>query len=331
MRVGVRDGRVVGWDEAAGAWVVVGEDMLRFLGGGIEAVREAGRTFGSAYREIAAGGPEGLPLEAGSLRCFALWEEHMINGAKGLVREFGSGRIKRVAGAFERITGRVPAAMRPRANYYRDPQFYLGNHRAFVADGATVEWPSFARVLDFELELGIVIARPVKDCGTAEGRAAIGGFVVVNDWTARDTQWDDTRRGTFGGVVKAKTFANGMSSIVVTADEVLPRWRELTGTVTVNGATWARSSTAGPMFDLGTVVAYAARGEQLRPGDVLSSGTLPGLCGLEIGRFPLPGDEVRLDLDLGEGEPISLTGILGTAERRARFTAGSPSTPITMR
>ncbi|MFF0373909.1 fumarylacetoacetate hydrolase family protein [Actinoplanes missouriensis] len=303
----MRDGQLVAWDQVTGAWVVVGDDLLTFLGGGIDAVRDAERAFGDPYRKEAGGGPMGLPLEAASLRCFALWEEHMINGARGMVERFGSPGIRRFARSFERVTGRVPPPMRPRPNFYRDPQFYMGNHRAMHADGATVAWPSFASVLDFECEIGMIIARSVTDCDTTEGRAAIGGFVILNDWSARDTQWDDTRRGTFGGVVKAKTFANSMSAVVVTADEVLPRWRELTGQVTVNGEIWAKSQTKSPMYDLGAVVKYAAHGEHLRPGDVLSSGTIPTLCGLELGRFPARGDEVRLELDLATGEPVTLT------------------------
>ncbi|WP_433830872.1 fumarylacetoacetate hydrolase family protein [Actinoplanes sp. CA-015351] len=311
MRVGVADGRVVGWDPSTGAWVVVGEDLLGFLGGGSSAIREAEGAFGDPYRKESVSGPAGLPMEAASLRCFGLWESHMVNGARGLVAAFASPGVRRVAKVFESVTGNVLPAMRPKANYYRDPQFYMGNHRSMIPDGATLGWPSFAEVLDFELEFGIVIAKPVKDCDAAEGRAAIGGFVIFNDWTARDTQWDDTRRGTFGGVVKAKTFANAMSAIVVTADEVLPRWRELTGRVVVNGENWGEGTTKDPMFDLGAVVKYAARGEWLLPGDVLGSGTIPGLCGLEMGRFPRPGDEVRLELDLAAGAPITLTNRIG--------------------
>jgi 2-keto-4-pentenoate hydratase/2-oxohepta-3-ene-1,7-dioic acid hydratase in catechol pathway len=152
-------------------------------------------------------------------------------------------------------------------------------------------------VLDFELEIGVVIGRPVRDCTAEEGRRAIAGLCIVNDWSARDTQWDDTRNGTFGGVVKAKTFAGAMSAVVVSADEILPRWQSLRGRAAVNGEVWCEGATAGPTFDLGEAVAYAAMGETLLPGDLLSTGTLPGCCGLEIGRFIAPGDTVRLEID----------------------------------
>jgi 2-keto-4-pentenoate hydratase/2-oxohepta-3-ene-1,7-dioic acid hydratase in catechol pathway len=50
-----------------------------------------------------------------------------------------------------------------------------------VGDGDVVRWPSFSRVLDFELELGLVMAGTVRDCSPREGRAAIGGLTVFND------------------------------------------------------------------------------------------------------------------------------------------------------
>ena len=97
--------------------------------------------------------------------------------------------------------------------------------------------------------------------------------------------------------MKAKTFARAMSAVVVTADEVLPRFDQLTGRVFVNDEQWAQSSTAGPLHGLGAAVAYAARGESLGAGDVLSTGTLPGCCGLEMRRFPKAGDVVRLEVE----------------------------------
>ncbi len=315
MKVGMDRGSLVGWDPTTREWVVIGDpwshDVLAFLADGEDAVRAAERAFADAARTLASP-PRGLPFQPRSLRAFALWESHMVSGARGMVAAFGSPLERRAAAAVERLTGRVARPLRPKPNYYRHPQFYMGNHRSVLPDGAVVPWPSFSRVLDFELELGVVLAREVRDCSPEQGWAAIGGFVVMNDWSARDTQWDDTRRGTFGGVVKAKTFAGAMSAVVVTADEVRPRWRELTGRVLVDGELWAHSSTASPQHDLGAAVEYAARGESLGPGDVLSSGTLPGCCGLEMRRFPPPGSEVRLELDLTAGdEPVTLTNTLG--------------------
>ena len=60
---------------------------------------------------------------------------------------------------------------------------------------------------------------------------------------------------------------------------------------------WSESSAADPEHDLGALVAYAADGEPLRPGDLLATGTLPGGCGLELDRWVKPGDTVTLELD----------------------------------
>lgn len=294
------DGRLVGYDDATGQYVAIGDawnqDLLAFLGDGTDAVSEATNLMRARNRTV-TGPPTGLPFAPRSLRAFALWESHMVGAARAFVNHFAPARIRNVVNGFERATGRTFPALRPRRNYYRYPQFYFGNHRSIVGDGDLVAWPSFSRVLDFELELGVVVARTVRDCSASQGRAAIGGFTVFNDWTARDTQWDDTRNGTFGGVFKAKTFAGAMGATVVTADEVLDRWTALRGHVQVNGETWCEGSTASAQHDLGDAVAYAAAGEVLSAGDVLSSGALPGCCGLELGRFVAPGDVVRLEIE----------------------------------
>jgi 2-keto-4-pentenoate hydratase/2-oxohepta-3-ene-1,7-dioic acid hydratase in catechol pathway len=310
VKVGLNEGEVVALDESTGRWVSIGSrwdhDLLAFLAGGRDAVATAEAMFADTNR-VEASSPSGLPFVPTSLRAFALWESHMVNGARGMVAAFAPPVLRRIAQGYKKVAGTVFPPLKPKANYYRDPQYYMSNHRTVLADQVTIAWPLFADVLDFELEIGAVVARAVIDCTPEAGLAAIGGFVVMNDWSARDTQWDDTRNGTFGGVVKAKTFAGAMSAVVVTSDEVLPKFANLTGRVLVNGEQWAQSTTANPLHSLGDAVAYAARGEALGPGEVLSSGTLPGLCGLEMRRFPGPGDIVRLEVD-GLG---SLTNTIG--------------------
>ena len=127
--------------------------------------------------------------------------------------------------------------------------------------------------------------------------AAIGGFVVFNDISARDVQWEEQRRSSFGPVVKTKTFASAMGSVVVTADEVLPDLDDLAGSVVVDGETWATTSTAGMRWSPADWVAWASRGEQIGPGELFTSGTLPSGSGLEIDRWIRPGQTVTLSID----------------------------------
>ena len=72
-----------------------------------------------------------------------------------------------------------------------------------LADGDEMWWPSHTEYLDFELELACVLAsRSPTHAGG--GREAIGGWFVLNDWSARDVQADDARRNVFGPVVKSE-------------------------------------------------------------------------------------------------------------------------------
>jgi 2-keto-4-pentenoate hydratase/2-oxohepta-3-ene-1,7-dioic acid hydratase in catechol pathway len=119
---------------------------------------------------------------------------------------------------------------------------------------------------------------------------------VLNDWSARDVQAEDLRESVFGPVVKSKTFANSIGSDVVTAEE-LPDWRAATGRVRVDGEVWCEGATAGAAHDVGAMLAYASAGERLEPGDVISTGTMPGCCGLELDRWIRVGQTVELEID----------------------------------
>jgi 2-keto-4-pentenoate hydratase/2-oxohepta-3-ene-1,7-dioic acid hydratase in catechol pathway len=109
-------------------------------------------------------------------------------------------------------------------------------------------------------------------------------------------QADDARHNIFGPVIKSKTFANSVGSNVITADE-LPDWTRATGRVRVDGELWCEGTTAGPQHDVGAMLAYASAGERLEPGDVISTGTMPGCCGLELDRWIQPGQVVELEID----------------------------------
>ncbi len=314
MKIGMNGDALVAFDEGDEEWVRIGkpwgEDLLAFLGDGERAVERA-RELLAAEDRLTGSAPSGLPFRPGSLRAFALWEKHMVGGAHGMIERFGTPVERNAVQIYEKLTRKTFPALRMPANYFRYPQYYMSNHRSVLPDRAEVPWPRHAEVVDFELEVGIIVGREVRNCTPAEGLAAIAGFTVMNDLSLRDTQWSDTRQGTFGGVVKSKTWAGAMGSTVVTPEEILPHWNRLTGSVRVNGDLWVRGSTAGSQWGPGDAIAYASRDETLYPGDVLSSGTLPGCCGLELRRFPKPGD--RLDLEIeGIG---TLTTFLGQKEK----------------
>jgi 2-keto-4-pentenoate hydratase/2-oxohepta-3-ene-1,7-dioic acid hydratase in catechol pathway len=171
----------------------------------------------------------------------------------------------------------------------------MGNHLAFAGDGEAVAIPSYADGLDYELELGFVLKSALFNASPEEAEAAIGGFVVVNDFSARNVQRDEMGSGF--GPQKSKHFRNGMSGVVVSAEEILPRWRDLKGSVRVNGALLAEPATAGPRWSLGEALAHVSRSERLHPGELFATGTLPGGSGIEAGRLLAAGDTIDIAID----------------------------------
>jgi 2-keto-4-pentenoate hydratase/2-oxohepta-3-ene-1,7-dioic acid hydratase in catechol pathway len=235
-----------------------------------------------------------IPFEPRSFRDFMLFEAHAVAAARGFVHRFmpGAGRL---VGAYETLTRATFPKLKPHALWYRQPIYYLGNHLTIATDGDDIHTPSYTRALDYELELAFVLARPLRDATPESAEAAIGGFVVLNDFSARDVQADEMASGF--GPQKAKHFASAISKVVVTADEVLPRWRTLSASVLLNGQQITETSTAGARWSLGEVVAHAARGEQLHPGELFGSGTLPGGSGIETGRLLMRGDLIEIGIE----------------------------------
>ncbi|HKG03487.1 MAG TPA: fumarylacetoacetate hydrolase family protein [Conexibacter sp.] len=293
-------------------------DMVAFLGGG-SATREAVTAALDAARgdSAVASDPTAatLPFRPRSLRAFMLYESHAVQSARMLVKHFFPKPVARAMETYERVARGTFPPLRPKKAFYERPEMYVANHTTVLADGESMWWPSHTRALDFELELAFVLARPLADATPAEAASAIGGWLVLNDWSARDVQAEDARRSIFGPVVKAKTFANSLGCDVLTADAV-PDWQRMSGRVRVDGELWCEGTTAGAQHDVGAMLAFASAGERLAAGDVFSTGTMPGCCGLELERWLRPGQTVSLEID----------GI-GTLTNRIDPSAGPRSLP----
>jgi 2-keto-4-pentenoate hydratase/2-oxohepta-3-ene-1,7-dioic acid hydratase in catechol pathway len=234
-----------------------------------------------------------LPFQPVSVRDFSLSEQHNTDAAYGYARRFMPGAA-RLAGAVRAVTGRTLPALRPSKLWYAQPIYYLNNPMTFVPSGTVVEFPSYTRALDYEIQLAFVVGEPLFNAAPEEAERAITTFVVMCDFSARDVQIPEMRSGT--GPQKAKHFLSSMATVAVSADEVLPRWRDLTGTVTINGETVARPHTSGSRFGLGDMLAHASASEHVVPGEMFSIGCLSAGSGMEISRWLAPGDTVDLDL-----------------------------------
>lgn len=135
-----------------------------------------------------------LPFSPLSFRDFLLSERHNIKASRGMVKRFYP-RTYRLTRAFERFTRRTFPGFKPRKLFYDQPIYYIGNAMTIVPTGTPIAFPSYTEGLDFELELAFVLKAPLYDASVGEALDAIGGFVVLNDLSARDVQRDEMGSG----------------------------------------------------------------------------------------------------------------------------------------
>jgi fumarylacetoacetate (FAA) hydrolase len=169
--------------------------------------------------------------------------------------------------------------------WYRIPVFYFSNPNSIYGPEAEIRYPEGTEELDYELEVAAVIG--------AEGQ--IGGFTVMNDWSARDLQREEMKVGL--GPAKGKDFATSLGPVVVTPDEF--DGSSATMVARVNGEERSRGTLADMHHSWDAIVDHAARNTELCPGDVLGSGTVGTGCILELGdgRWLQPGDVVELEVE----------------------------------
>jgi fumarylacetoacetate (FAA) hydrolase len=199
-------------------------------------------------------------LHPPSVRDFMAFEEHVANA-------------RRQRGA------EVPK------EWYEVPVFYFSNPSAIYGSDQPVPYPAGTEELDYELECAAVIG--------ADG--AIGGFTVMNDWSARDVQRQEMRVGL--GPAKGKDFATSLGPVLVTPDE----FDGSAGTMVarVNGEERSRGDLAAMFHSWDALLERSACNTRLRPGDVIGSGTVGSGCILEHGdgRWLQRGDVVELEIE----------------------------------
>jgi 2-keto-4-pentenoate hydratase/2-oxohepta-3-ene-1,7-dioic acid hydratase in catechol pathway len=210
-------------------------------------------------------------------------------------------------------------------DWYELPVFYFSNPAAVIGPDDDVAVPPGSQQLDFELEVAAVVGLGGSDLRPEEAERHIAGFTVMNDWSARDVQRREMKLSM--GPVKGKDFATSLGPFLVTPDELEPRRSGrafgLRMTASVNGREYSDASLADIYWSFGEMLAYASRGTELVPGDVIGSGTCGTGCILELSlvhgeeAYPWlrPGDEVTLEVEhLGR--------------QRARVVEGEPLVPL---
>jgi len=263
-------------------------EALRELVEGFAPVGDAGDDDAVLEQADIAFGPP--VLRPGSFRDFYAFEQH-------------------VRTMWERRGGEIPEA------WYRLPIFYFSNTSELRGPGDPVWPPLGSTELDFELEVGAVVDTPAYNLPEERAAEAIGGYLVVNDWSARDLQRDESTVRL--GPAKGKDFALTIGPWIVTPDELADRWPpgatspDLAMTASVTGADRrtvevANGSWASARYSFAQMLARASADVHVRPGELLGSGTVGTGCLLEVKdqtlrRWLEPGDVVTLGIErIGE-------------------------------
>ena len=183
------------------------------------------------------------------------------------------------------------------------PVTYFTNHLAVTGPGPVPVQEHHLDRLDFELEVAAVTGRPLRNATLAEADAAIFGFMVMNDWSARHLQMEEMKLSL--GPCKGKDFATSLGPWLVTCDE-LPlepstQGRVLTARMTcsVNGRLLSDGDAASMNWTFAQILQRTSYGLNLQAGEVIGSGTVGTGCLLELN-----GSKVTDDLWLREGDVV---------------------------
>lgn len=164
-----------------------------------------------------------------------------------------------------------------------EPLIFLKPPSSIIYDGDAIVIPSWAGRVDFEAEIGVVIARRTRHVSEADAWDYISGLVPVNDVTARDLQAAD------GQWTRAKGFDTFCPVGTPIALEDIDR-AALSVTTRVNGEMRQDGPASDMVFDIPTIVSHISRVMTLEAGDLIATGTPDGIGPLS------PGDEVVIEV-----------------------------------
>jgi 2-keto-4-pentenoate hydratase/2-oxohepta-3-ene-1,7-dioic acid hydratase in catechol pathway len=253
-------------------------DMLSLIEAGVEKIKFSGKTFDLKGVKLLA--PIPRPPRIRDFLCFELH----VRQSRANRYLFGIGT--------ERVD---PAKVEIAKVWYERPIYYKGNTFSVVGHDAEVHWPAYSRIIDYELEIGLVVGRGGKNIGKRDALSHVFGYTVFNDFSARDEQFIEMQ-GTLGPA-KGKDFdtGNAFGPWITTADEIGDP-QNLRMQARVNGESWSDGNSRDMKHGFADVVAYSSLEETLHPGEILGSGTVGGGCGNEQGRFMKHGDVIELEV-----------------------------------
>jgi 2-keto-4-pentenoate hydratase/2-oxohepta-3-ene-1,7-dioic acid hydratase in catechol pathway len=184
-----------------------------------------------------------------------------------------------------------------------EPVLFMKATSAIIGPNDDVVIPTGSEKADWEVELGIVIGREARNVPESAALEHVAGYCVVNDLSER--AWQLERGGQWVKGKSADTFGP-IGPWLVTRDEVLDP-QELHLWLEVDGRRYQDGNTRTMVFGAATLVSYISRFMSLQPGDIISTGTPPGVgMGQVPQKFLQRGQTIRLGIQ-GLGEQCQRT------------------------
>ncbi|MAE57405.1 MAG: hypothetical protein CME69_00910 [Halobacteriovorax sp.] len=196
---------------------------------------------------------------------------------------------KHVAKGFEKRGEPIPEA------WYEIPAYYKGPTTGFMGPNDEILWPKYTDILDYELELGMIVGKEGKDIRLEDAHEHIFGFTILNDISARDIQRKEMSIRL--GPAKGKDFCSVIGPVITTFDEFDFKEPNLKMTTKINGELWSEGMSGDSHYSWAQMIHHVSQDEWVLPGDLFGSGTVGTGCGLELDRWIKQGDEIVMKVD----------------------------------
>jgi len=182
------------------------------------------------------------------------------------------------------------------------PYLFTKFRNTIIGPDQPILIPRVSKKVDWEVELAVVIGREGKYIPRERAMEYVGGYTISNDVSYRDLQfpvgWPEKLSRLGQNWVEGKGLDNAfpMGPWLVTTDEI-PNPHDLRISLSVNGEVKQDSSTSDMIFKIDSLIEYISAGITLKAGDVVSTGTVPGVAAFTDQKFLKDGDVVEARID----------------------------------
>lgn len=199
--------------------------------------------------------------------------------------------MARAGAAGPKLTGPYVRPPRP-----AEPWFFVKTSaHSVIGPGAPIRLPKFSKMVDWEVEIGVVIGRAMRDVTEERAMEAVAGYTIVNDLSARDFIKREGSPFVFDWVGQKCFDGSAPMGPTITPAEFVPPPENIPVKLWINGQIKQDSNSNLMVHSIREQIAYLSRHVTLRPGDVIATGTPAGV-GFARREFLKPGDEIRIEI-----------------------------------